>query len=489
MGFCGKIAAWFANKLNIEPDKGLTMAVFFSLGANTVQARILVAEAEASMANDLISLLESLGYSISALVSSGEATLHQLEEDQPDLILMDMNLNGLMGSGDTFGQIRRRWDIPIVFVSDNANWDRLEPVDPTHPYACLVKPFSGSDLKSSIDLALYLGKLDAEKRQEQSLRLAIENSLLGGIVAVDIAGRISYVNLSFCKTVGYSEQELIGQTAPFVYWPEEEIETIENAFMTTLAGNAPPQGFELVFKRSSGDRFPVHILISVLSDGQNKLGWVANVIDITQRRQNEAALMETEALYSQLVTSMPDIVVRTDMYGNIVFANEVALRVTGYQWAEVAGKNMLEFIDPEDHTRIAENFLLMFDHYIPAQEYHLVKKNGQKMPIEAHGNVLRHQDGTPFGTVQICRDVTERRRIHAEREQLIEDLQAALAEVKTLRGFIPICTNCKKIRNDHGYWQQIENYIQEHSAAKFSHSICPECIRILYPDYAKRKNI
>ncbi|MBU1564711.1 MAG: response regulator [Proteobacteria bacterium] len=69
-----------------------------------------------------------------------------------------------------------------------------------------------------------------------------------------------------------------------------------------------------------------------------------------------------------------------------------------------------------------------------------------------------------------------------EKEQLIRELQAALAENKILKGFIPICASCKKIRDDKGYWEQIEKYIQDHSRAIFSHSICPDCIQKLYPD-------
>ena len=77
----------------------------------------------------------------------------------------------------------------------------------------------------------------------------------------------------------------------------------------------------------------------------------------------------------------------------------------------------------------------------------------------------------------------EREALHRENLRLIEELQAALAEVKTLQGFIPICSSCKKIRDDSGFWQQIENYIQERSDARFSHSICPDCAKRLYPDF------
>lgn len=70
-----------------------------------------------------------------------------------------------------------------------------------------------------------------------------------------------------------------------------------------------------------------------------------------------------------------------------------------------------------------------------------------------------------------------------ELTKMNEELNKALAKVKLLSGFLPICASCKKIRNDQGYWQQIESYIHEHSEAEFSHGICPDCIKKLYPDY------
>lgn len=79
-------------------------------------------------------------------------------------------------------------------------------------------------------------------------------------------------------------------------------------------------------------------------------------------------------------------------------------------------------------------------------------------------------------------EIERRKAAEKERDDLIKELRKALSEVKTLRGFLPICASCKKIRDDAGYWNQIEGYIQEHSDAVFSHSICPECARRLYPD-------
>lgn len=117
-------------------------------------------------------------------------------------------------------------------------------------------------------------------------------------------------------------------------------------------------------------------------------------------------------------------------------------------------------------------------------------------------NQVRRPDGSTFwcraiakaadpkdptkGSVWVVEDTTERKQAEQEREKLIGELHAALAQIKTLHGFLPICAKCKSIRNDQGYWQRLETYIEEHSDAELTHSICPKCARELYPDHCHR---
>jgi hypothetical protein len=84
---------------------------------------------------------------------------------------------------------------------------------------------------------------------------------------------------------------------------------------------------------------------------------------------------------------------------------------------------------------------------------------------------------------QARQELAERKRAEEEREKLIVELQEALAKVKTLHGLIPICASCKKIRDDQGYWTQVEVYIKEHSEAEFSHGVCPDCMEKLYSEF------
>lgn len=89
--------------------------------------------------------------------------------------------------------------------------------------------------------------------------------------------------------------------------------------------------------------------------------------------------------------------------------------------------------------------------------------------------------------IRSMRYAIERKKLEIEREKMILELQDALAKIKTLRGLLPICSFCKKIRDDKGYWKQIEVYMKEHSNANFSHSICPKCAKKYYPHLYKEK--
>lgn len=96
---------------------------------------------------------------------------------------------------------------------------------------------------------------------------------------------------------------------------------------------------------------------------------------------------------------------------------------------------------------------------------------------------LMHDDGSLMGSVHVARDISRQKEAELEREKLIEELEENLAKVKQLSGFLPICASCKKIRNDQGYWSQVEEYVSAHSEAVFSHSICPDCMKRLYPEF------
>jgi len=108
--------------------------------------------------------------------------------------------------------------------------------------------------------------------------------------------------------------------------------------------------------------------------------------------------------------------------------------------------------------------------------------DGTTFPIEISSAVFRDIDQNEF-TCLIFRDISQKRQAELEREQMIAQLQEALAKVKVLSGLLSICASCKKIRDEQGRWEMLEVYIRDRSEADFSHGLCPECFKKLYPDY------
>ena len=118
------------------------------------------------------------------------------------------------------------------------------------------------------------------------------------------------------------------------------------------------------------------------------------------------------------------------------------------------------------------------------QHYETQVKNslGVTRDVIFNKAVFTDSQGTVSGLIGAILDITERKRADEEREKYISELQQAMSKIKTLSGLLPICASCKKIRDDKGYWNQIESFIRDHSEAEFSHGICPECAKKLYPD-------
>lgn len=152
----------------------------------------------------------------------------------------------------------------------------------------------------------------------------------------------------------------------------------------------------------------------------------------------------------------------------------------------VLGSSMLDYIGTSDDREKARQ---NFDRALSGESFTLVEEYGDteldRRYYEDIYNPIIDEKGNIFGLTLFLTDVTERKKMEDERNRLVVELQDALAKVKTLSGLLPVCSSCKKIRNEEGDWERIEVYIRDRSEADFSHSICPECAKKMYPDFIK----
>ena len=194
--------------------------------------------------------------------------------------------------------------------------------------------------------------------------------------------------------------------------------------------------------------------------------------------------LETEQERYKTVTEFSnDWVYWLDQNGDIRYVSPAFQTLTGYTPAEFA--TFQEIFDTLIHPADREEFQRHHQSALQGQstsgiEFRIVTKEGEEKWISHVCKAISDSSGTFLGVRAANNDITERKQIEREREQVIKDLQDALAKVRTLDGLLPICANCKKIRDDTGYWNRLEKYIQDRSDAEFSHSICPDCAYQLY---------
>jgi PAS domain S-box-containing protein len=247
-------------------------------------------------------------------------------------------------------------------------------------------------------------------------------------------------------------------------------------------GNHEP--YEIVGMRKDGTTLPIEVQARPFIY-QGRSVRVAAIRDITERKRAEAALAHERDLLYTLMDNIPDMIYFKDTASRFTRINQAQGRLLNVEDPrEALGKTDLDFQPLELAAQFLEEEQAIFESgqpLIDRIEFNPTS-DGQPRWFSATKAPILGRDGRPIGLVGISRDVTERMLAERDRERLIAELTDALTNIKTLRGLLPICSSCKKIRDDHGYWNQIESYIKTHSEADFTHGICPDCIERLYGD-------
>lgn len=209
--------------------------------------------------------------------------------------------------------------------------------------------------------------------------------------------------------------------------------------------------------------------------------WMELNAEVSARMIFEKELQQSEEKY-KILTEISQTGIYIHQDDRIVYANRRFAELHGYTVGELIGTNYFDLYHPGEIARAQEikSKRLRAEDVPQYLETRRIRKDGGVFFSQTVSACIEYQ-GKPAIMGNVV-DITERKRAERQRDKLIAELQNALAEVKTLRGFIPICSHCKKIRDDKGYWNQIEAYIHKHSGAEFSHSICPECAQKYYPD-------
>ncbi len=221
------------------------------------------------------------------------------------------------------------------------------------------------------------------------------------------------------------------------------------------------------------DQSDVVLMVSVAEQ-------VALAID---RKRKEDQLRISEEKYRRIVTTANEGIMILDADWSINYTNDHLSQMFGYNPGELMGKSFDSLLFKDDMNDFAQQKRDRIGGVSSKFERRFKTKDGRTLWTLVSASALFTDDGVFNGSFGMITDISKRKKAEEELQVKVAELKEALDDIKILRGILPICSHCKKIRDDKGYWNQLESYVSMHSEADFSHSICPECIRTHYPDF------
>ena len=338
------------------------------------KARILVVEDEVIIAMEIENSLRNLGYEVTSIVDRGDDAIKKAEEDNPDLILMDIRVKGDQDGIETAAMIRERFGIPVIFSTAYLDEERIERAKITMPFGYVLKPMQERDLKVTLEMALYVAKVDAEKRKAEKIMLRSQATLnaanqiakIGGW-EIDLEKQYTYWtdemyrihDLQTNRFAGQDERdnelkdplnpdeftannEAIQQSST-CYNPEDRQKLME-AFRRCM-DEAQPYDFELPFTSVKGVKKWVRTITYPVKKRDKVVKLRGILADITDSKRTEDALRKSEFQFSQLFYQSSTSMCLYSPSGTIEKANPEFCKMFGVEEEEIVKSQYNMFQD------------------------------------------------------------------------------------------------------------------------------------------------
>ena len=385
---------------------------------------ILIVEDESIVAQDILNRLTQLGYTVSAVVSSGEEAVEKAKKMYPDLVLMDIVLKGGTDGIEAAETIRARLNIPVVYVTAYADKKTLQRAKITEPYGYLLKPFEDRELHTAIEMALYKHEMEKKVRESQQWLATTLKSIGDGVIATDTEGLVTFMNPVAEVLTGWTQKEAAGKPLKDVFRVinGETGAPTENSVTHILKKDAVSRlTSHAILRVRDGTTLPIHESAAPIKDDKGVATGVVFVFqDVTERRRMEQNLRDSEEKYKHIAENSIDGVGMAQN-GKIIYVNDAYCRIFGYKREELIGESLLKVVAPEDLPLIRERAKRRLEGENVPDSYVFkgMRKDGTELFIGVSTSQPFIYRGTPT-ILAILRDVTKRKKAEMQLKNLFE---------------------------------------------------------------------
>ena len=395
--------------------------------------RIFIVEDEIIVAKDIANRLTRAGYEVVGNAVQGQEAVQQLTAAPADLVVMDIVLRGKMDGIETAAEIRKRYDIPIVYLTAHADPDRLRRAGVTEPFGYLLKPFEGKELLTTIEMALYKHEMEKALRERERQLSIILDTLPDFILFKDRNSVLQLCNQSYCDHLGRQMSELIG-TTDFERFPPELAQLYVNEDKQVME-TGRTMTFTHLFSGPRGERWE-EIIKKPLKDERGQIiGVLVATRDVTDRVQAEMERDRQRQMLRALLDTTPDIVVFKDRDSRYQAISERyrQLLMPDLSQENALGKTDFDIFPMQDAQRYRDEELHVMQTGETLKAEHLLQTVEGPRWFEAVKMPLRDEAGNMIGVFTSERDITDRLNARAELEAQRRMLRAVL---DTLPDFI-----------------------------------------------------
>ncbi len=264
------------------------------------KTQILIVEDEGIVAKDLQGMLRRLGYHVPATVGTGELAIQTALQNQPDLILMDIQLRGSMDGVQASAAITSQQDVPILYLTANSDEATLQRAKATGPFGFLVKPFEERAIQAGIEMALYKHQTDKQIREREQWLSTTLTSIADAVITTDANGQVTFLNAMAETLSGWTKEQSYGRP----YWEVFSIIVVTTRKPPSeVAGAVLTESLTLshinhtlLLARNGAERHIEYSVAPIRQDNQRVTGCVIVFSDVSQRRQLEAELRQSQKM-------------------------------------------------------------------------------------------------------------------------------------------------------------------------------------------------
>ena len=370
--------------------------------------RILVVEDENVVAMDLKHRLEKQGFKVCGIAGQRAVVLEMVEATAPDLVLMDIVLQGEVDGIAVAHEVREHYDIPVVFLTANSDLGTIQRAKATVPYGYLIKPFEERELLATIEMAVYRHQLEAEQRLYARAMAASATS----IVVTDARRPdhpIIFCNPAFEHTTGYSAAHVMGRNCRFMQGPDTDIQTI--ATLRDAVQDGRECRVTILNYRRDGTPIWLELLIAPVSNSAGQITHYVGVQkDVTVEKQAAERIREQ----AELLDEAHDAIIVKDLQGKVLYWNKGAERIYGWTAAEAMGQGAFELLSHGDPPDLSEANQLIMEQGAWSGQLTLLTKEGKTVQIESSWTLLKDDLGKPKANMIIGTDITAKKQLEAQ---------------------------------------------------------------------------